>query len=155
MVRRKEMHGQKFGRLQVIEFAHNNKHDCAMWRCVCDCGKEVTVLGAVLRSGESQSCGCRQLEIVSQKGVLCPRFKHGHTPKEGQPCSPTYMSWSAMKARCLDPNADRWPKYGGANPPIKICDRWLDRKHGFENFLADLGERPKGTTLGRFGDIGN
>lgn len=25
----------------------------------------------------------------------------------------------------------------------------------FENFLADMGSRPEGTTLGRFGDIGN
>jgi hypothetical protein len=35
---------------------------------------------------------------------------------------------------------------------VTICDRWKD---SFENFLADLGERPPGTTLGRFGDIGN
>ena len=42
--------------------------------------------------------------------------------------------------------------YGGKG--IKICERWLGER-GFENFLADLGERPAGTTLGRFGDIGN
>jgi hypothetical protein len=55
----------------------------------------------------------------------------------------------------LDPEAKRWDSYGGANPPVTICDRWLDQKHGFNNFLADLGERRKGTTLGRFGDVGN
>jgi hypothetical protein len=155
MVRRKEMQGQKFGKLTVIKFDHNDKQGCAKFRCICDCEKEVIVRGSSLRCGVTQSCSCRNLEIISRKGVLCPNFKHGHSHKEGQPDSPTHMSRSAMRQRCLDPNADRWPKYGGANPPVKICDRWLDIKHGFENFLADLGERPKGTTLGRFGDIGD
>jgi hypothetical protein len=38
-----------------------------------------------------------------------------------------------------------------AIPPVIVCDRWLD----FRNFYADLGERPEGTTLGRYGDTGN
>lgn len=32
-----------------------------------------------------------------------------------------------------------YPNYGGRG--IKVCDRWLG-EHGFENFLADMGERP-------------
>lgn len=34
---------------------------------------------------------------------------------------------------------------------VDVCVRW----HKFENFLSDMGERPEGTTLGRFGDVGN
>jgi hypothetical protein len=140
----KEMSGQKFGRLKVIKFAHQDKH-----------GEETIVLGISLRSGNTQSCGCKNIEIISsRKGTLNPAFKHGHSHKEGQPGSPTYVSWRAMKKRCLDPNAEKWPKYGGANPPIKICERWLGEE-GFTNFLTDLGERPKGTTLGRFHDVGD
>jgi predicted XRE-type DNA-binding protein len=38
---------------------------------------------------------------------------------------------------------------------VTVCDRWNPSKGGsFENFLADKGERPEGTTFGRFGDIG-
>jgi hypothetical protein len=66
--------------------------------------------------------------------------------------TPEYGSYGAMKHRCLNPKNLRWSFYGGAG--VKICDRWLGEK-GFENFLADLGPRPAGTTLGRFGDVGN
>jgi hypothetical protein len=57
-----------------------------------------------------------------------------------------------MKARCLNPNHVKYPKYGGAG--IKISLRWIG-PDGFKNFLADLGERPAGTSLGRKGDVGN
>jgi hypothetical protein len=64
-----------------------------------------------------------------------------------------YKSWTAMKSRCLNPNSNAYKYYGGSG--VRICDRWLDAEDGFENFLADVGERPPGTTLGRFGDTGN
>lgn len=38
-----------------------------------------------------------------------------------------------------------------ASSNVTVCARWND----FQLFLADMGERPKGTTLGRFNDLGN
>jgi hypothetical protein len=59
-----------------------------------------------------------------------------------------------MLYRCTNPKQVRWKDYGGANPPVKICKRWLG-VHGFKNFLHDVGERPQGTTLSRFADMGD
>ena len=42
-----------------------------------------------------------------------------------------------MKTRCSNPNDKHFDEYGGRG--IKVCDRWLN---SFENFLADMGEKP-------------
>lgn len=83
----------------------------------------------------------RALSKRSQGNRYSKRL-HGHARGK---CTPTYESWSAMKSRCNNPNHDSWKNYGGRG--ITVCDRWL---HSFENFLADMGERPEGKTLDRF-----
>jgi hypothetical protein len=68
-------------------------------------------------------------------------LRHGHFAG-GKP-SPTYSSWSAMLQRCTNPESESYADYGGRG--ITVCERWLR----FENFLADVGNRPDGTTLDR------
>jgi hypothetical protein len=51
-----------------------------------------------------------------------------------------------MLQRCSNPNHPAYQYYGGRG--IGVCDRWRD----FVNFLADMGKRPKGTTLDRYPD---
>lgn len=67
--------------------------------------------------------------------------------------TPTYNSWRCMKERCYCEGHKWFGSYGGRG--IKVCDRWLG-KHGFNNFLADLGERPgPSITLDRIDVNGN
>ena len=72
---------------------------------------------------------------------------HGHAV--GKEMSPTYISWCAMKARCTNSHLPHYKNYGGRG--ITVCERWLT----FENFLADMGERPAGRTLDRRDNDGN
>jgi hypothetical protein len=56
-----------------------------------------------------------------------------------------------MLQRCFNPNHHKYKYYGGRG--VVVCDRWDPKKGGsFENFLADMGEKPAGLTLGRILD---
>lgn len=66
------------------------------------------------------------------------------TATHGLSRSKTYSSWVEMNRRCKDdPARACYPHYAGRG--ISVCERW----HSFENFLADMGERPEGLTLDR------
>jgi len=70
------------------------------------------------------------------KGCQRRRDKKKHTP--------TYNTWRCMIDRCTNPNAWNYKYYGGRG--ITVCDAWLD---SYEQFTADVGERPEGLTLDR------
>lgn len=67
----------------------------------------------------------------------------------GMAKTPTYSSWHGMLQRCTNPNNPRWKRYGGRG--ITVSERWLK----FENFLEDMGVRPKGLSIERINNNGN
>ena len=54
-----------------------------------------------------------------------------------------------MLKRCRNPQDKTYRDYGGRG--IRVCERW----HTFENFYADMGEKPPGMTLERIDNEGN
>ena len=54
-----------------------------------------------------------------------------------------------MVQRCENPKNSDFANYGGRG--ITICDRWRQ----FENFYADMGDRPEGLTLDRIDNDGD
>ena len=133
MSKREDLTGQKFGRLTALKYVGAYR-----WECVCECGTIKAVQTGKLKKGETRSCGCLKLDIVHAK------------PKHGMWGSREYNTWAQMIARCVNPKATNYDEYGGRG--IKVCDRWLE---SFENFLADMGERPEGMTLDRIEVDGN
>jgi hypothetical protein len=123
-----ELTGQRFGRWLVLGRSHVGNHGVVMWLCRCDCGAEKTVKAALLRRGESKSCGCYHRERVTIHGMTKTR---------------TWKTWDSMFQRCENPNSPDYHRYGGRG--IHVCERW----HLFANFYADMGDRPDGMSLDR------
>lgn len=67
---------------------------------------------------------------------------HGNQ-KHGYFGTPTYRSWASMLIRVRHKDQPTYQKYSGLD--LSVDPRW----EFFENFLADMGERPEGTTLDR------
>lgn len=112
-----QIEGQRFGRLLVIERVidkeRSDKQHCTFWRCVCDCGNEVTVSLVHLKDGHTRSCGCLHDESARE-----------HSTTHGMTKSRIHAVWNAMKGRCYNPNNPKYARYGGRG--IKVCDEWLD-----------------------------
>lgn len=147
-----DLTGQQFERLTVVSQAGRNKHNQVVWLCRCDCGNTTKVRTGELRSSHSQSCGClgRERAALATSERNRRNIKHGHS-RAGRETR-THCTWRSMLTRCTNSNHEDFHLYGGRG--ILVCDRWRG-EHGFENFLADMGERPLGTSLDRIDTNGN
>ena len=54
-----------------------------------------------------------------------------------------YFIWQAMKSRCYNSADPAFKNYGARG--ITVCRRWMS----FDNFLADIGQRPTGMMVDR------
>lgn len=75
------------------------------------------------------------------KGVYEHKPRHAHA-RAGKRTT-TYRRWQAIKNRCFNPGDKNYRHYGGRG--ITLCERWLS----YVNFLADMGEAPRGMWLDR------
>jgi hypothetical protein len=131
--------GDKYGRLTVIKEVEPTipKHRNIL--CSCDCGNQKIITLNNLRTNKITSCGCYR----NQQNLI-RSITHGLSK------TVEYQTWKRMRQRCYNTNYIRYKDWGGRG--IKVCDRWLN---SFENFLQDMGERPKGTSLDRINNDGN
>lgn len=134
--------GQKFGRLLAISPAGRDRARARLWSCVCDCGASRVVSMYALLRASTISCGGHHAEYAKARFTRHGQAKNGI-------CSRTYASWKSMLARCGNPKNKKWKHYGGRG--IKVCEHWLK----FDNFFADMGERPANQTLDRKDVNGN
>lgn len=121
-----DLAGQRFDHLTAVRVVSAGTQG-KMWLCACDCGGDSLVAARRLKFGLAHSCGCKQNPA-----------KHGHCRRIFR--TPEYIAWRSMKSRCYRKKDLRFADYGGRG--IRVCQRWLA---SFDNFLADMGLRPKGT----------
>ncbi len=139
---------KRYGRLIAHWPMGKTRPRAILWLCSCDCGNLVSVRASNLGCLKTTSCGCAQIDAVRRYA-----YKHGHggsNLRKGPPESDTYRVWLSMRSRCNRPSCPDYKYYGGRG--IRICDRWQE---SFENFLADMGERPTGLTIERINNNGN
>lgn len=136
------MIGKRFGRLTVIREIEKARCGHKRYLCQCDCGNLSQPLGIGLRSGNTKSCGCLQREVAATSNT-----KHGNSTRSVR--STEHRIWTSMRKRCQNKNDESFPRYGGRG--IRVCERWQK----FEDFLADMGRRPPGTSLDRIDNNGN
>lgn len=131
-----DLTGLRFGKLVVVSETNRTASKRVRWLCRCDCGRIKPIHGQRLTSGLADSCGC---ESSAKRSAA--KTTHGHTIN--RTFSPTYNTWAGMLARCTNQNHTGYTRYGGAG--ITVCDTWLT----FENFLADMGEKPRNMSIDR------
>lgn len=135
----RDLTGQRFGRLTVVERGENTKTRLVQWLCVCDCGSRKAIRSHNLCGGSTRSCGCLETENQKYGSIV-----HGQAGKNK---TPEYRAWGAARNRCFNPTNPKYADYGGRG--ISVCTRW-GGDQGFQNFLLDMGQRPAGTSLDRF-----
>lgn len=123
-----DLTGRKFGRWLVVSQAKPSGKDYkTMWKCVCDCGNVGVVSATNLLYGKSVSCGCYRREVTS---------KRARTHGDGYE-SRIYRIWMGMKQRCNNPNAGKYPIYGGRG--IKVCKEWEKSYQAFKKWALLSG----------------
>lgn len=106
---RKDLTGQKFGRLTVIRQAEDyvdpkGRH-CAKWICRCECENIVSVTSVGLTSGNTQSCGCIRREQITTRNKrvnsyeICDNYVVLYTTK-GEPFYVDLEDFEKIKDIC-------------------------------------------------------
>lgn len=127
----KDMAGQRFGRLTVLEATRlpepDSNGNTLAWRCRCDCGEEVIRRRKDLLSGRVNSCGCwlpeKSRRSIVEQNVL--------------------KRYDGTSISAIDPKR-------GANKNSKSGVKGVYWNKREKRWIAKIGIKGKSITLGRF-----
>ena len=77
-------------------------------------------------------------------------MRHGQRAGANRRNGTIYTVWVDMKRRCYNPRRPAYKWYGAKG--IEVCAQW---RESFEQFLADMGDRPIGMSIDRIDVHGN
>ena len=133
--------GERFGKLTVICEQGKTKSQNILWKCKCDCGKEVVVNGSYLRNGHSKSCGCLAKEKTIARSTVHGNYK-----------SRLYRIWHGMKNRCYYSKNNNFKNYGARG--ITVCEEWKNDFQAFYEWAMANGYS-ENLTIDRINPNGN
>lgn len=123
---RKDLTGQRFGKLVAISSHMDAQNRRCVWVCKCDCGNYTEAKTVSLTHGLKQSCGCLQRKILNERNT-----KHGDSKTR------LYKVWKGMLSRCDNKNHISYANYGGRG--IKVCDEWKNNFTKFKEWAIKAG----------------
>lgn len=141
--------GDKINRLIIIKKYNKYEHsqNKTYAKCLCECGKEIDVKLAAIKSGHIKSCGCLKSELARQRAIK----RNTTHAKSDLKNNRLYRIWSAMKSRCKNINYVQFKNYGGRG--ICICEEW-NNFISFESWSLSNGYSDK-LTIDRIDVDGN
>ena len=113
MYKHNDLTGKVFGKLTVISEDGRTADRCIRWKCLCECGNEVSTSGRSLTSGHTRSCGCLQKETTSA-------LRRIHGDRDAR----LYAVWKGMKRRCENKTDNSYQWYGAKG--VSVCEEWHD-----------------------------
>lgn len=137
--------GMQMGELYIVQRVATKQGSSGgqKWLAECSCGNRITIPQWYLMRKEfpKRHCGCVQT-------------------KKKNPYQRERGIWYMMHRRCYNDTHVAYKHYGGANPPIGVCDSWnkdvVGSDAAFQNFIKDMGKAPtKGHTLDRINPYRN
>ena len=124
----KQHHGERYGRLTVLEFI-KREHRKTYWKCICDCGNEIIIPITYLTTGDTKSCGCLRKEKLRK---ICENNKKIENKR-------LYQIWIDTRRRCYNKKRNNYKHYGGKG--IQVCEEWKNNFLNFYNWAMANGYR--------------
>lgn len=138
---RKELTGNRYGKLVVIEYAGMRQKDHrSLWLCKCDCGNTKVYATNILTRGAANSCGC----LKKEKTIYRRTRAESNTR--------LYHIWMGIRQRCYDPNLKNYKHYGGRG--IRMCNEWVLKYAYFRDWAYENGYQ-ENLTIDRIDVNGN
>lgn len=124
MYKKKNLEGQKFGKLTVIKsIGYYRPNDRHFWSLVkCDCGNTFNIQDTLLVSG---------------RRTQCPSCGRQANATHNMTKSRIYHVYQSMKGRCYNPNNTDYKSYGGRG--IKVCEEWVNDPCAFIEWAYKTG----------------
>lgn len=115
---RKNILGQKFGQLTVIEKTNKkDKQNNFLWKCQCDCGNTIEVATTSLLSGNTRSCGCTLSFYEKEIYRILTQELNIITIKE------------KSFAGCVNPKTNRKLRFDFYLPEYNLCMEYNGKQH--------------------------